>query len=244
MGREAASDAIVRPSERTLRARASLPVPSIIDTPSATANDERRRGWPADQTERRNRWVYKHLVGTMDIKSLISATGLSPSSVERAIGDLFLAGHVRQDGRMYRRSETTPYTDDELANAEFPGRARRIAANAPRGARAHRSSDPLSKLIANASSIPSDSLDSYREMYEAVSRLPHVGIRELDDVSKAFADAIRARMDNVRHDCPVCGRRLEVTYTKVHCSRCPYTIDVGDVSRALKLAEALKEGSE
>ena len=244
MGREAASDAIVRPSERTLKARASLPVPSAIGTAPSTAiaDGKRRGGWPEDQAERRNMWVYKHLASTMDIKSLITVTGLSPSSVERAVGELVLAGHIRQSGRLYARTSTTPYTDGELANAEFPGRARK--AEIIGTPRTTYRTDALSKLATNGAPVPSESLDSYKEMYEAVSRLPHVGIRELDDVTKAFADAIRARMDNVRHDCPVCNRRVEVTYTKVHCPRCGYTIDVGDVSRALKLAEALKEGSE
>lgn len=243
MGREAASDAIVRPSERTLKARASLPVPSIIDHEQTTAIADSHHGpYPADQTERRNMWVYKHLTSTMDIKSLITITGLSPSTVERAVGDLVLAGHIRQSGRLYARTDTAPYTDEQLAEAEFPGRARKAEIiGTPRIA--HRS-DALSKLIISNAPVPSDSLDSYKEMYEAVSRLPHVGIRELDDVTKAFSDAIRARMDNVRHDCPVCNRRVEVTYTKVHCPRCGYTIDVGDVGKALRLAEALREGSE
>ena len=226
--RIAGEDCIARPSERTIRARQSItPAPEPEPAPAPQVRPKGRNGgWSADQTVKRDMWVYRHITEPMDRTSIIDATGLSPSTVERALESLMDGGRVMVADGTYTRVKGMGYPKDQLDALEFPGRSR--YAKTPK--------DDVLAPMAGDKMISQDALDTYKRAYEDIARLPHYGVGEIDSAIKALEDVLRRRVSSVRYDCPVCGKAVEVSGTEVHCKKCAYTIDAGDIGLALRMA--------
>lgn len=253
-GREAAADAVKKPSERYLKAKASIPEPAPKASDVAFTADQamgiagepakRRGGWGNDQTDRRDMWVFKHITAPMTTQEIIDATKLSPSSVTRALEDLLGKDAVRvQDNKWLTcpsALHSMGWTKEMVDATGFPGRGARAHAVAKMGAPSE-GADALAVLAGKTAQVPSESLDSYRRAFEDLSRLPHYGIKEIDDVTKAFVEALRRRMSMVRYDCPTCGKAIEVQVTRLSCRKCGYSLDVGDLEKGLRLVTLMKE---
>lgn len=267
--KEAAADAIVRPSQRCMSARASLPPrdgdpaeghppqapsPSPSSQPDPAPQKKGNGGYTADQTKKRDMWVFSRLEGAMTMDQLETATGLSASSVKRALDSLKEMDAVIEKDRLWSvkpgAATHLGWSETMLSSLEFPGRARYRTSPTPADDsnagkangkdRGKVRDDALVRLMNKTDPLPSDNEEAYRTLYEAVAHLPLLGVKEVDDVTKAFGEAIRRRLGMVRHDCPLCGRALEVTYTRIRCRRCSYVIDTGDLQSGLRLASLME----
>lgn len=223
----------IRPSERVMRARDSLP---IQQTQAQTAADGPAArgcgGYPPDQQTNRDKWIYRAIVAPMTKSEIFQASGLSKSTVERGLASLMDSKRIMfADGR-YTRVAGAGWSEAELKDIPFPGRAPYNGA----GARAKVADKDVLAPMVGDKMIPQDTLPSYKKAFEDLSRL-HYGVKEIDDSIKAMVDVLRARISSVRYECPLCSRAIEVNVTRCHCKKCGWTIDVGDIERALKLAK-------
>ena len=232
--RVAGEDAITKPSERTVRARASLP-----------ADKDTKIEIPAPWTRTaRDMFIYRAIERPMTCREIADATGLEYKAVYQSLRDMLEEGRVMvNDGKMYTVVPSNGWPDKVLqAVAYIPSKG------AGKGRRAvpRERVDILAPMVGDKT-IAHRSLPTYRRAYEDISRLPHYGIGELDESIKAFKDILRARLDSVEYDCPTCGKAIEVTArTACRCKRCGWSIDVGSVEGALALAKAIppKDGPE
>jgi len=243
--RRTAGDGIVtKPSSRTLKAREALPQ-SVTDadahaqTPAPAIKVEGpRSGIPSPSSaEARNMFVYRGLVRPMTCAELAESIGLNYKTVYTALDDMLEAKVlVRMPGNDGRITKVAGqgWSDEELRDVVYiPKKGK------PK--------NPTPSAYDLTVRIPEGSRPSYARAFEDISRL-HYGVKEIDDAITALRDMLRARLSNVDYMCPLCGKAVDVTGTAVHCKRCAYTIDVGDVVKAIRLAGSMasdkEEGSE
>jgi len=220
--RTAGEGAITKPSERMIKARASLPAEadSKLQTPDPSS------------AEARNMVIYRALTKPMGCSELAEATGVSYDVVYASLGELVGDGRIMKGAdKKYTRVAGMGWSEKELQAVTYiPGRGRTAK---PR-------TDVLAPMVGEKR-IPSKALPTYRQAFEDISHLPHYGVGEIDSAIKALKDTLRARLDNVEYECPLCSRAVEVTArTSCRCKRCGWTIDVGSVERALELAKHYK----
>jgi len=239
--RTAGEGIVTKPSSRTLKAREALPQ-SVTDTTDAQTHAQTqipKSTTPSPSSaEARNMFVYRGLVRPMTCAELAEAVGLNYKTVYTALDDMLEAKVlVRMPGNDGRITKVAGqgWSDEELRDVVYiPKKGK------PK--------NPTPSAYDLTVRIPEGSRPSYARAFEDISRL-HYGVKEIDSAIAALRDMLRARLSNVDYMCPLCGKAVDVTGTAVHCKRCAYTIDVGDVAKAIRLAGSMasdnkEEGSE
>lgn len=218
--RIAGDDTITVPSERSVKARASLQKA----TPAAPPAEQ---GQGQEPIEKRV-WSIA-LDHPMTKKEIQDVLGLAKHQVQTAVTDLVAAGLMRGEGTIGKGpSKAVAFISQGL----WTPQARQVKGRMPAAPPAR--CDALSRISSPGVSISEDVLPAYKEAFERVSRM-HYGIEEIDDVLDQFASALRGRISSVRRPCPLCGRTLDIEVAKVSCSKCGITIDSPSLEASLRM---------
>lgn len=230
--REAAEDAVRVPSERTVRARASIsqqppaqaPAPAPAPAPSQT---------PRQSAEERV-WAFFMESRGSTRRECETALGLTKSEVAKTVDSLKARGLLEETGVRYPPKGTR---GGNRPSAELTARGLYTPAQTPE-AKAH-AEDPLAAMLAKDVSIPEESLEAYQRAFAEIGAMRY-GIREIDAVLGALTDVLRQRCAGVRRRCPMCGGVLRVDVAKVSCARCGVEVSTPSLERSLRALAAMK----